>query len=108
MGTAVLIADAPEGQVPHYVFRSWGKGYGGRQFTPRVESVVTVAGKVTGAKTMKLGELEYRYPCIKIEEIHLWKEKKPPSYYDPYPWYPMGGPWGYWGPWAPYYPIGGW
>ena len=69
---------------------------------------VTVAGKVTGAKTMKLGELEYRYPCIKIEEIHLWKKKEQPLYYDPYPWYPMGVPWGYWGPWAPYYPIGGW
>lgn len=69
---------------------------------------VTVAGKVTGEKTMKLGELDYLYPYIKIEEIHLWKEKKPASYYDPYPWYPMGMPWGYWGPWAPYYPIGGW
>jgi hypothetical protein len=34
-GTAVLISDAPEGQVPHYVFRSWGTGYGGRHFKPR-------------------------------------------------------------------------
>lgn len=34
-GTAVLISDAPEGQVPHYVFRSWGSDYGGRQYSPK-------------------------------------------------------------------------
>jgi nickel-dependent lactate racemase len=34
-GTAVLIADAPEGQVPHYVMRAWGTGYGGRHYQPR-------------------------------------------------------------------------
>ena len=38
VGTAVLIVDAPEGQVPHYVFRSWGKDYGGRQFIPKVRA----------------------------------------------------------------------
>jgi nickel-dependent lactate racemase len=35
MGTAVLISDAPEGQVPHYVFRSWGTDYGGRHYKLR-------------------------------------------------------------------------
>ncbi len=34
-GVVVLISDAPEGQVPHYVFRTWGSDYGGRQYTPR-------------------------------------------------------------------------
>jgi len=34
-GTGVLISDAPEGQVPHYVMRSWGTGYGGRHYNPR-------------------------------------------------------------------------
>jgi nickel-dependent lactate racemase len=34
-GTAVLISDAPEGQVPHYVMRAWGTDYGGRHYTPR-------------------------------------------------------------------------
>ena len=34
-GVVVLISDAPEGQVPHYVFRTWGTEYGGRQYTPR-------------------------------------------------------------------------
>ena len=34
-GYAVLICDAPEGQVPHYVMRSWGSDYGGRHYTAR-------------------------------------------------------------------------
>jgi len=34
-GTAVLIADAPEGQVPHYVWGPWGPQHGGRHFHPR-------------------------------------------------------------------------
>jgi lactate racemase len=39
-GVVVLISDAPEGQVPHYVFRAWGSDYGGRQFTPRPKGFV--------------------------------------------------------------------
>lgn len=31
-GTAVLIVDAPEGQVPHYVMRKWGTDYGGEHY----------------------------------------------------------------------------
>ena len=34
-GTLVLISDAPEGQVPHYVMRAWGSDYGGRHYQPR-------------------------------------------------------------------------
>lgn len=34
-GTAVIISDAPEGQVPHYVMRSWGSNYGGRHYLPK-------------------------------------------------------------------------
>jgi nickel-dependent lactate racemase len=36
-GTAVMIFDAPEGQVPHYVFRSWGRDYGGRHYSPKTK-----------------------------------------------------------------------
>jgi nickel-dependent lactate racemase len=35
VGTAILISDAPEGQVSHYVFRSWGTDYGGRHYKPK-------------------------------------------------------------------------
>jgi nickel-dependent lactate racemase len=34
-GTMVLISDAPEGQVPHYVMRAWGSDYGGRHYNLR-------------------------------------------------------------------------
>ncbi|MBM4330163.1 MAG: DUF2088 domain-containing protein [Deltaproteobacteria bacterium] len=34
-GTGVLISDAPEGQVPHYVMWAWGSDYGGRHYNPR-------------------------------------------------------------------------
>jgi nickel-dependent lactate racemase len=39
-GVAVLISDAPEGQVPHYVMRAWGSDYGGRHFNPRAKGFV--------------------------------------------------------------------
>jgi lactate racemase len=32
VGTCVIIMDAPEGQVTHFVFRSWGEAYGGTQY----------------------------------------------------------------------------
>lgn len=31
-GTVVVIADSPEGQVPHYLVSRFGRGYGGRQY----------------------------------------------------------------------------
>ena len=39
-GVAVLISDAPEGQVPHYVMRVWGSEYGGRHYNPRPKDYV--------------------------------------------------------------------
>jgi nickel-dependent lactate racemase len=44
-GTAVLISDAPEGQVPHYVMRAWGDDYGGRHYTPRDPGFVSMLMK---------------------------------------------------------------
>lgn len=44
-GTAVLISDAPEGQVPHYVMRAWGTGYGGRHYSPRDPGFVSMLMK---------------------------------------------------------------
>jgi nickel-dependent lactate racemase len=40
VGTAVLISDAPEGQVSHYVFRSWGSDYGGRHYEPKAKGTL--------------------------------------------------------------------
>ena len=39
-GVAVLISDAPEGQVPHYVMRAWGSDCGGRHYSPRPRGLV--------------------------------------------------------------------
>ncbi|HNU73918.1 MAG TPA: hypothetical protein PKM95_03640, partial [Deltaproteobacteria bacterium] len=44
-GTAVLISDAPEGQVPHYVMRSWGSDYGGRHFSPKTPGFIPLLMK---------------------------------------------------------------
>lgn len=44
-GVVVLISDAPEGQVPHYVFRTWGSDYGGRQYIPRPKGSAKVLMK---------------------------------------------------------------
>jgi nickel-dependent lactate racemase len=42
-GTAILIADSPEGQVPHYVMRAWGSDYGGRHYLPKARGEKTLA-----------------------------------------------------------------
>ncbi len=44
-GTAVLISDAPEGQVPHYVMRAWGLDYGGRHYNHRAPGFVQLLMK---------------------------------------------------------------
>ncbi|MHB8830067.1 MAG: lactate racemase domain-containing protein [Syntrophales bacterium] len=45
-GTALLIADEPGGQVPHYVMRSWGSDYGGRHYLPKARGEKTLASLV--------------------------------------------------------------
>ncbi|MFW6147233.1 MAG: Slp family lipoprotein [Thermodesulfobacteriota bacterium] len=59
---------------------------------------VTIAGTVQGSKVKKLGEIDYLYPYILIEEIHLWGEEKA-FRYEPYPW-DFWYPW--WDPWYPW------
>lgn len=40
-GIVVLIVDAPEGQIPHYVMRAWGSNYGGRHYMPRPQGFLS-------------------------------------------------------------------
>lgn len=63
---------------------------------------VTVVGKVAGAKTQKIDEIEYTYPYFEIQHITLWREdgaysgqrtiiyeRVPTWWYYPYvPYYP--------------------
>jgi nickel-dependent lactate racemase len=44
-GVAVLICDASEGQIPHYVMRAWGSTYGGRHFVPRQRGFISLLFK---------------------------------------------------------------
>lgn len=59
---------------------------------------VSVAGRLKGQRVLPLGEIEYTYPVIQVEEIHLWPEKKqepyPSYYYDHHLWYHPY--WWYW------------
>jgi len=58
---------------------------------------VTVAGKILGAKTRPLGEMDYRYPLLSGEQIYLWEEYYYPAYYPYTSYYPSYyDPW--WGP----------
>jgi len=45
-GTVVLVSDAPEGQVPHYVMRTWGTDYGGRHHTVKIKGEKVLTGFV--------------------------------------------------------------
>ncbi|HJW31707.1 MAG TPA: Slp family lipoprotein, partial [Saprospiraceae bacterium] len=55
---------------------------------------LTVAGKVQSSVVRRIGEIDYRYPVIAGEELHLWRD--PPPYYNvPYA-YPIGYPWWWW------------
>lgn len=49
---------------------------------------VTIAGKVEGTRRMPLGETEYNYPVIHVEELYLWSIERDPYY--PYPSFHIG------------------
>lgn len=36
---------------------------------------ITMMGLVSGGKTLFIGEKEYHYPVLKIQEVHLWPEE---------------------------------
>jgi outer membrane lipoprotein len=62
---------------------------------------VTLAGEVSGAKTLPLGQGSYTYPVIMIKELHLYEKQR----YYPYYYYDYwGGPYWYGPYWhGPYY-----
>jgi outer membrane lipoprotein len=68
---------------------------------------VTVAGRVLGSYTGKVGEVDYVYPLISCEETHLWPRivAMPYQYYDPWYWPPYPYPYTFWQPYSrwPYF-----
>jgi outer membrane lipoprotein len=54
---------------------------------------ITVAGEILAEEFGKLGEMDYRYPLLSGNQIHLWREYYYPGpYYYPYYYDPW---WGY-------------
>ena len=41
---------------------------------------VTIAGKLDGMRSLPLGEIEYDYPLVLLEEIHLWPHRQAEVY----------------------------
>jgi len=55
---------------------------------------VTIAGRIKGKHVSALGEIEYAYPLILIEEMHLWPIEGKAEYI-PYPYIRPHFPWGW-------------
>ncbi|HQG31497.1 MAG TPA: Slp family lipoprotein [Deltaproteobacteria bacterium] len=54
---------------------------------------ITVVGKIAGSESSLIGEYNYTYPVVDIEEYHLWAPEREIYYYTPYPPYPFYDPW---------------
>lgn len=63
---------------------------------------LTVVGLFSGTTVKQLGNMEYRYPVVKVAASYLWPKPAPRyEYYDPFfydPWYPYWYPY----PWYRY------
>jgi len=57
---------------------------------------ITVAGRVTGKEILPVSGIQYTYPVISLEEIHLWQQPAP-AYYSPYYYRPYFWGWGWYG-----------
>ena len=75
-----FLAEVPEFQDPE-VFRNGRK--------------VTIAGEVVGSEVQPLNGIDYRYPVVRVKELHLWEEVR--RYYPPDPYF-YWGPYWYFGP----------
>ncbi len=93
-----------------FIFRK--KGYLESEIFEKGRAI-TGAGTLVGTHKGKIGETDYEFPVIEVEEIKLWKENVypsygyPPSYYGPF-WRPFWRPYPfyayrYYGRFYPYY-----
>ncbi|PIQ95594.1 MAG: hypothetical protein COV67_14005 [Nitrospinae bacterium CG11_big_fil_rev_8_21_14_0_20_56_8] len=84
-------ADESEGR-----FLFYQKGYLESEIYAKGRGIVGV-GIVKLAKSGKVGEREYRFPVVEIEQIHLWDspDRSPyfyPPYWDPFYYHPFYSP----------------
>lgn len=60
--------------------------------------LLTVLGRLDGVNIQKIGNLDYAFPVLRVQEHHLWQKESLPVYP-----YRRGGPWEYWGSPYPYF-----
>ncbi len=41
---------------------------------------ITIVGEVAGRQTRPLGQIEYRYPILKVKDLHIWSPGSGPSF----------------------------
>jgi outer membrane lipoprotein len=62
---------------------------------------ITVTGRIQGIEVQKVGDFDYRYPVLEVEDLVLWEKRKVVMRYRGFndPFYGYGGYWGggYWG-----------
>lgn len=69
------------------------------------DRAITVSGKILETRRRKIGEHDYVYPLVQVEQFHLWPVKQPVDWRDDY-WYdPWFDPWyePYWYPRSYFY-----
>ncbi len=109
-GTEIIVLETPLGGGDEPKSASYSRGRfiasSSKFLDPaiyREGKKITLAGQITGKKTLPLGEATYTYPVISVRQIYLWE---PPPYRYPY-YYNWG-----WGPYwdGPFWgePFLGW
>lgn len=98
-GTVISVRNAPEGGVieilhqpldrrarPRHADRSEGRflAQTGEFLDPAVYHAgreISIIGTVSGTATLRLDEVEYRYPLLKVAALHLWQPASPPRFF---------------------------
>ncbi len=42
----------------------------------QAERLITVVGTIVEIRTGKVGEADYRYPVVRVDDLHLWPEQR--------------------------------
>jgi outer membrane lipoprotein len=84
-------------------FMACSKGY----YDPAVYTQgrdLTVTGTLNGTEQHKVGEYNYTFPQVNVDQVYLWPKREYAGgyygwgpYYDPF-WGPYWGGWGWWAP----------
>ena len=60
--------------------------------------LLTVLGQLQGMETQKIGDLDYTFPVVRVQQHHLWQKENPSAYP-----YDRHNPWGFWNSPYPFY-----